>query len=498
MPALMIQGTASGVGKSTLVAALCRIFRQDGLRVAPFKAQNMANNAYVCRDGGEIGRSTAVQARACGIEPTVDMNPILLKPSTDTRAQVIVLGKPVTSMSAQEYQEFKPTLLSMIRGCIFRLQRDYDVVVIEGAGSPAEVNLRDSDIVNMRTAEIADAPVLLVGDIDVGGVFAQLVGTMHLLLEPERARVRGLIINKFRGDLEILRPGLGFLERETGRPGLGVVPHFRGIRIPEEDAVPAGKIGGAAAADRIRIDVVLHPRMSNFTDFDALEAEPDVSLRYLERPDDRVPDALILPGTKSTIADLRRLKEAGFSAHVQRCLERGATVVGICGGFQMLGTLIRDPGRVESPSEAEPGLGLLPSITVFEEEKITAQVSGVHLGSGTEVNGYEIHMGRAAEPAASPFARITARRGQPVSEFDGAEASGGRVWGTYLHGVFDNAGFRRHFVDGLRAARGWPALPTPTPTDDDAPFDQLAAHVRAHLDMDRIHRIMRKQEGERR
>ncbi|MBI3854227.1 MAG: cobyric acid synthase [Planctomycetes bacterium] len=491
MPAIMIQGTASGVGKSTLVAALCRIFRQDGLRVAPFKAQNMANNAHVCRDGGEIGRSTAVQAAACGIEATVDMNPVLLKPSTDTAAQVVVLGRPVKNMTAREYQDFKPTLLSMIRGCLFRLQRDYDAVVIEGAGSPAEVNLRESDIVNMRTAEIADAPVLLVGDIDVGGVFAQIVGTMQLLLDPERARVRGFIINKFRGDLEILRPGLDFLERETGRPVLGVVPHFRHIRIPEEDAVPPERVGGVAPADKIRIDVVLHPRMSNFTDFDALEAEPDVRLRYLERSDDRVPDALILPGTKSTIADLRRLKEAGFAAHVARCLERGATVVGICGGFQMLGTLIRDPRRIEAASEAEPGLGLLPSVTVFEEEKITAQVSGVHLASGAEVRGYEIHMGRAESTAAAPLLRITQRGGRPVSEFDGAEAAGGRVWGTYLHGVFDNAGFRRHFVDGLRAARGWPALRMSSDVDADAEFDKLAAHVRAPLNMDFIHRVLK-------
>jgi len=493
MPAIMIQGSASGVGKSTLVAALCRIFKQDGLRVAPFKAQNMANNAYVCRDGGEIGRSTAVQARACGLEPSVDMNPVLLKPSTDSAAQVVVLGRPVKNMTAREYQEYKPTLLTMIRGCLFRLQRDHDLVVIEGAGSPAEVNLRDSDIVNMRTAEIADAPVLLAADIDVGGVFAQIIGTMHLLLESERARVRGFIINKFRGDLEILRPGLAFLEQETGRPVLGVVPHFRHIRIPEEDAVPAGKIGGDAPSDRIRIDIVLHPRMSNFTDFDALEAEPDVRLRYLERPDDRVPDALILPGTKSTIADLRRLKEAGFGVHVTRCLERGATVVGICGGFQMLGTLIRDPRHVESSVDAEEGLGLLPSATVFEEEKITAQVSGIHLASGTEVRGYEIHMGRAEPTATAPLLRITERSGRPVSEFDGAEAAGGRVWGTYLHGVFDNPGFRRHFVDALRAARGWPALKTLTPIDADAEFDKLAAHVRASLDMKLLHRIWRKE-----
>ena len=491
MPAIMIQGTASGVGKSTLVAALCRILRQDGLRVAPFKAQNMANNAHVCHDGGEIGRSTAVQARACGLEPTVDMNPVLLKPSTDTAAQVVVMGRPVKNMTAVEYQDYKPTLLSLIRGCLFRLQRDHDIVVIEGAGSPAEVNLRDSDIVNMRTAEIADAPVLLAADIDVGGVFAQIVGTMHLLLESERARVRGFIINKFRGDLGILKPGLEFLERETARPVLGVVPHFRHIRLPEEDAVPTGKVGGAPAAGKIRIDVVLHPRMSNFTDFDAFEAEPDVSLRYLERPDDCVPDALILPGTKSTIADLRRLKDAGFGAHVTRCLERGATVVGICGGFQMLGTLIRDPQHVESPSDAEEGLGLLPSVTVFREDKITAQVSGVHLSSGAEVRGYEIHMGRAERTSEAPLLRITERGGSSVSEFDGAEAAGGRVWGTYLHGVFDNPGFRRHFVDALRAARGWPALRTLSPIDADDEFDKLAVHVRACLDMDRIHRILR-------
>ena len=493
MTAIMIQGTASGVGKSTLVAALCRIFRQDGLRVAPFKAQNMANNAHVCRDGGEIGRSAAVQAHACGLEPTVDMNPVLLKPSTDSAAQVVVMGRPVKSMTAREYQEFKPTLLSMIRGCIFRLQRDHDVVVIEGAGSPAEANLRDSDIVNMRTAEIADAPVLLVGDIDVGGVFAQIVGTMHLLLESERARVRGLIINKFRGDLEILRPGLRFLEEETGRPVLGVVPHFRHIRIPEEDAVPVEKIGGSAPPDKIRIDVVLQPRMSNFTDFDALEGEPDVHLRYLERPEDRVPDALVLPGTKSTIADLRRLKEAGFAGHVARCLEKGASIVGICGGFQMLGTEIRDPLHVESAALSEGGLGLLPSVTVFEEDKVTAQVSGVHLGSGTEVRGYEIHMGRTEGTTPAPLIRITRRGDRAVTEFDGATAEGGRVWGTYLHGVFDNPGFRRHFVDGLRAARGWPPLRTAAPVDSEAEFDKLAAHVRGSLDVERIHRIRRKQ-----
>jgi len=377
----MVQGTASGVGKSMLVAALCRLLRREGLEVRPFKAQNMALNAAVTADGGEVGRAQALQALACGTDVTRAMNPILLKPEGDRCAQVVVDGEVRGRMDAAAYHALKPRLWPVVTAALDRLRAECDVVVIEGAGSPAEVNLRESDIVNMRTAEIADAPVLLVGDIDVGGVFAQIVGTMHLLLPAERERVRGFIINKFRGDLEILKPGLDFLARETERPVLGVVPYYRHIRIPEEDAVPLEKIGGDAGSKKIRIDVVLHPRMSNFTDFDALEAEPDVRLRYLERPDGTIPDALILPGTKSTIADLRRLKDAGFAALVTRCLERGATVVGICGGFQMLGTLIRDPRHVESVSGAEAGLGLLPSVTVFEEEKITAQVSGIHLSS---------------------------------------------------------------------------------------------------------------------
>lgn len=492
MPAIMVQGTASGVGKSVLTAALCRLFRQDGLRVAPFKAQNMSNNAFVCRDGGEIGRAQAVQARACGLEPTVDMNPVLLKPGTDSAAQVVVLGRPVRAMTAREYQDFKPSLLDLLRGCLGRLRAAYDVIVIEGAGSPAEVNLRDSDIVNMRTAELADAPVLLVGNIDVGGVFAQLVGTLHLLTDAERARVRGLVVNKFRGDLEILRPGLRFLERETGRPVLGVLPFVRDLGLPEEDELPPEKIGRAAPEGKVRIDVVLQPRMANFTDFDALEAEPDVALRYVERPAGE-PDAVILPGTKSTIADLRRLKEAGFADHLGRCLERGATVVGICGGFQMLGRTVRDPRRVESAAGSEEGLGLLPHETEFEEEKVTAQVRARHIESGTDVAGYEIHMGRTSG-AGRPVFEITERRGSPVREFDGASARGGRVWGSYLHGLFDAPPFRRHFVNTLRAVKGWPPLGAAAGPDPEAPFDRLAGLVREHLDVARLYRILRKQE----
>ncbi len=493
MPAIMVQGTGSGVGKSTLVAAFCRIFRRDGRRVAPFKAQNMANNAFVCRDGGEIGRAQAVQALACGIEPAVDMNPVLLKPSTDTGAQVVVMGRPVRTLSAREYEAFKPSLLPLLRGCLERLLSRYEIVVIEGAGSPAEVNLREGDIVNMRTAEIADAPVLLAGNIDTGGVFAQFVGTMELLLEEERARVRGLIVNKFRGDIEILRPGLEFLERRTGRPVLGVVPHFRGIRIAEEDAVPPREVGSAPDG-KIRIDVVLLSRMANFTDFDALESEPDVRLRYVEAPDGTLPDALVLPGTKSTIADLRRLKAAGFADLAGRCLERGGTVVGICGGFQMLGARVLDPEHVESAADSEPGLGLLPMTTVFEPEKVAAQAKGVHLESGAEVEGYEIHMGRAAGgPPPRPVLRISERGGAAVSDFDGAEDRGGRVWGTYLHGLFDGPAFRRHFVNRLRAARGWPPRAASSGWSPDAELDALAALVRSNVDIDRVYRILRKE-----
>ncbi len=490
---LMVQGTGSHVGKSILVAALCRIFRQEGLRVAPFKAQNMSNNAFVCPDGGEIGRAQALQASACGLEPAVEMNPILLKPCTDTGSQVVVLGRPVGTMKAAEYQRFKTSLLGTVRESLDRLRAAYDLVVIEGAGSPAEVNLRDSDIVNMRTAELADAPVLLVGDIDKGGDFAQLVGTLHLLQDAERARVRALVINKFRGDIEILRPGLDFLERETARPVLGVVPYLRDLRLPEEDTIPARSRNGLASRpDMLKMDVIRHPRIANFTDFDALETEPDVRLRYVEEPGGAPPDVLILPGTKSTIADLRWLKSVGFAEYLHRCLAEGTEVVGLCGGYQMLGQRIRDPRRVESESEVEEGLGLLPVETVFAEAKETAQVRAVHLNTGVEVRGYEIHMGRT-EGAEGPVFRILERHGSPADEPDGSSARGGRVWGTYIHGVFDSGPFRRGFLDRLRARRGWEPLRKAFDVDLSESLDRLADRVRASLDMDLLRRIVRRE-----
>lgn len=491
---LMVQGTGSHVGKSLLVSALCRIFTQDGLRVAPFKAQNMANNTYVCRNGGEIGRAQAVQAMACGVEPAIEMNPVLLKPCTDVGSQVIVQGRVVRTMNAREYQAFKPSLIPTIRKCLDHLRAEYDVVVIEGAGSPAEINLRESDIVNMKTAALADSPVILVGNIDWGGVFAQLIGTMQLLRDEERIRVRGFVINKFRGDLEILKPGLEYLERETARKVLGVLPYFRGIRIAEEDTVPLEKLETRARNGKILIDVLKHPRISNFTDFDALEAEPDVSLRYVERPDDVIPDAFILPGTKSSIADLRHLKSTGFTPHIARCWERGTTIVGICGGFQMLGARIFDPHHVESTADVEEGLGLLPSITMFCERKETAQVRAIHIESGTEVDGYEIHMGcTQGNQAFQPLFRIVERFGIPSEGYDGMAASEGRVWGTYLHGLFDSDGFRRTFVDKLRTARGLGPLEAPSPVRPISELDKLADLVRSHLTMEHLYKILRRE-----
>lgn len=484
MASIMVQGTASGVGKSTLVAALCRVLRQDGLRVAPFKAQNMANNAHVCAGGGEIGRSTALQALAAGVEPSVDMNPVLLKPSADAQAQVVLLGRPVRSMSAREYMAEKPRLLEAVRGCLDRLRAAHDVVVIEGAGSPAEPNLRESDFVNMRTAEMADAPVLLAADIDAGGVFAHLLGTLHLLSPAERDRVRGFVVNKFRGDLGILRPALDFLERETGKPVLGVVPHLR-LRLPEEDALP--RRAGPAGDGKVRVDVLLQTRMANFTDFDPLEREPDVHLRYVAEPDGTIPDAVILPGTKSTIADLRRLKDAGFAPHLKRCVEMGATVVGVCGGFQMLGRRVLDPEGVESDVASEDGFGLLPVETVFGPGKITRPVRALHLASGQELRGYEIHMGRTS-PGPEPLLRIVERDGTPAEDFEGAAA--GRVWGTYVHGLFDAPGFRRSFVNRLRAARGWKAVDAAAAWDPDMELNRLADHVRGALDMGAIRRLI--------
>lgn len=494
---LMIQGTGSAVGKSVMVAALCRIFRQDGFRVAPFKSQNMALNSFVTRDGGEMGRAQVVQAEAAGIEPTVDMNPILIKPEADARAQIVVLGRPRMTFTAQNYYRHTAELLQVVEGSLRRLCESYDLVVIEGAGSPAEVNLRQCEIVNMRIAELARAPVLLVGDIDKGGVFASLVGTLALLDEQEQDRIKGFIINKFRGDIAILQPGLDYLEQRTGRPVVGVVPFYKGIVIAEEDSIYSdlGRGGGEEVVD---IAVIYLPHLSNSTDFEPLQQEAGVRLRYVsERWELADPDLIILPGTKSTISDLKRLREAGLAEVVVRRVREGTPVIGICGGYQMLGRRIDDPNHVESAEGSVAGLGLLDVTTCFEEEKSTCQVRAEVVGSsgllagaaGLEVTGYEIHMGQTTGEGLGPCFRITQRPDGEADYVDGAITPDGSVFGTYLHGLFDNAHFRHALLSGLRRRKGLPLPETTALPSKEEQYDKLAEVVRQSLNMELVYEI---------
>jgi adenosylcobyric acid synthase len=496
---LMIQGTASDVGKSVLVTALCRIFAQDGLRVAPFKAQNMALNAAVTIDGGEIGRSQATQARAAGIEPTVDMNPILLKPEAGMRSQVIVRGKVWRTLAWREYYEQRGVLLDTIAGSLATLRAAHDLVLIEGAGSPAEINLKRGDIVNMRVAALADAPVLLAGDIDRGGVFAALLGTLELLEPDERARVRGLLINKFRGDVGLLRPGLDFIAARVGVPVLGVIPHLPRLGLAEEDSVALDRRPAATPSPQLLDIAVIHlPHISNFDDFDPLAAEEGVRVRFVrERAELGTPDLLILPGTKSTIADLGELRVRGLDAAIVALARGGTPTIGICGGYQLLGETIEDPHRVESDEAAMGGLALLPLRTIFAREKTTdrargtvAAAHGLLTGArGLPVGGYEIHMGRTVG-ALPPALRLTERQGLRVDEPDGALSADGLILGTYLHGFFDSAPLRGAILRNLARRKGIAPRDWGNATDADDPFDRLAAHVRAHLDMAHLRAIV--------
>ncbi len=490
---LMVQGTGSYVGKSLLTAALCRIFTQDGFRVRPFKAQNMSNNAFVTKEGGEIGRAQAEQAKACGVEPSVLMNPILLKPTTDVGAQVIVLGKAMGMMHAQEYQAFTPHLQSTVTHALNQLMEQADIVIIEGAGSPAEINLKEGDLVNMWIAKHARANVLLVGNIDWGGVFAQFVGTMELLDHEERGLVRGFLINKFRGDKTLLDSGIRWLEERCGRPVMGVIPYFPDVELLEEDSVPEQKRGVRVSDDQIRIEVIDLPRISNVTDFAPLEREPQVSLRYLDRPpaDGSLPDCVILPGSKSTVADLAFVRQRGLDRYLNQCAEAGREIIGVCGGFQMLGQQILDPGQVEAMVSSMPGLGLLPVVTTFEKEKLTAQVRGVHLESQLPISGYEIHMGRMRELRDDrPVFKLIGRESDPQGYADGAQSSDGRIWGTHVHGLFDGEAFRRWWLNRLRQRRGLATLPEASSSSSDDVYDRLANAVRPHLDLKAIHRIL--------
>jgi adenosylcobyric acid synthase len=495
---LMIQGTASSVGKSLLVAALCRIFRQDGVAVAPFKAQNMALNSAITPDGLEIGRAQAVQAEAAGIAPAVEMNPILLKPEPGMRSQVVLMGRVAGTMTWGEYHSNRAQATAAIGWALDRLRSQYDLIVIEGAGSPAEVNLRAQDVVNMYVAHLAGAPVLLVGDIDRGGVFAQLVGTMELLEAADRERIAGLIVNKFRGEPALFAPGVEFLARRCGVPVLGVVPFIARLRIADEDSValqdrPREQKGGAA----IDIAILKLPSISNYDDFLALEHEPGVRVRFIEDPvgiDNA--DLVIIPGSKSTVHDLDWLRHSGFAEKIAQRADAGGPILGVCGGCQMMGETIQDPERIESERVSVVGLGLLPLTSVFEKTKRTAQVRATSASesifagaAGDLLSGYEIHMGRARQrEGTQPAFRILARNGEAGDDFDGAVAGGGTIVGTMIHGIFENERWRRALLQSLAARRGlgWRAGAI---ASRESEYDRLAAAVRASLDIAAIQRI---------
>ncbi|HSW58986.1 MAG TPA: cobyric acid synthase [Dehalococcoidales bacterium] len=493
---IMVQGTASSVGKSILVTALCRIFKQDGYRVAPFKSQNMALNSFVTSGGGEIGRAQAVQAEACGIAPTVDMNPILLKPEANMRSQVIVLGKVARHIQAHKYAEHTPQLLEIARNSLAKLRQEYDVVVIEGAGSTAEVNLQEREIVNMRIARLADSPVLLVGDIDRGGVFASLIGTLDLLREEERSLVQGLIINKFRGEKALFKSGVDFLEAKTGKPVLGVIPFLDNLGIAQEDSVFLDE-KPHTSGEGLKVVIIRVPHTANYDDFDPWQST-GCDVKYVSRASEvGRPDLLILPGTKSTIHDMLFLKQQGIDRVIQNLAAEGIPIIGVCGGFQLLGKTIRDPLQVESSGEEAEGLGLLPVETVFAATKSTAQVTariicnkGLLKGlSDCAVSGYEIHMGQTLNPQIAPLGWVFQSPLNAGGYFDGCVNESGLVFGTYLHGIFHNAAFMDGLLKNLREMKGLPPVSVVIKSQEEE-YDRLADRMRANLDVDRIYAIM--------
>lgn len=500
---IMIQGTGSSVGKSLITAGLCRIFARQGHRVAPFKAQNMALNSFITPEGDEMGRAQVVQAEAAGVAPHVDMNPILLKPTTDRKAQIILNGKVYGNAAADEYHRMKGSLKPAVQAAYQRLAARFDRVVIEGAGSPAEINLMEDDLVNMGMAAMADCPVILVGDIDRGGVFASLFGTVMLLPEADRQRIKGLIINKFRGDEAILEPGIRMIEEKLGMPVLGVLPYAQ-INIEDEDSLSERFSRRQVKESAVRVEVVYLPRVSNFTDFNALETQEDVDLRYVMRGEALgEPDVVIIPGSKNTIEDMVYLRNSGLAEQIVKAHRRGARVVGICGGYQMLGKVIRDPHGTESSVAEISGLGLLDVETVFEPEKMTTQVSAEWLaGNGVAdiaalsepLTGYEIHMGRTVLGAsAKPLLQLTQRLGEAADDTDGAVSPDGRVFGSYIHGIFDNRSFTRGLINGVRQSKGLQTLEGDVMdfrAFKEQEYDKLADMMSSHLDLSVIEALL--------
>jgi len=479
-PAIMFQGTGSDVGKSLIVAGLARAYANWGLKVRPFKPQNMSNNAAVTSDGGEIGRAQALQARAARVDPIADMNPVLLKPQSDVGAQVVVHGKVRGNATAREYTALKPSLLPDVLQSFERLADGADLVLVEGAGSVAEINLRASDIANMGFAEAADVPVALIADIDRGGVIAGLVGSHALLPAAERARIKGFIVNRFRGDAALFADGMTEISTRTQWPALGLVPHWPGApRLPAEDAVVLERGSQTKGGGAIRICVPQLSRIANFDDFDPLLAEPDVDLQFIA-PGAAIPgdaDLIILPGSKATLADLRFLRAQGWDIDIAAHVRRGGHVLGVCAGFQMLGLNVSDPDGLEGAPGAEPGLGLLDAATVIAGDKTLSEVAGRDATGNQPVSGYEMHCGVTTGAALD----------QPMLRLEGARADGGinptgRVMGCYVHGLFAQDGFRHAFLERLGGA----ASDFDYDSDVDAALDELAAHLDAHLNLERI------------
>lgn len=444
---LMVQGTTSDAGKTTLVAALCRILKNRGVSVVPFKPQNMALNSAVTVDGGEIGRAQALQAQAAGLEPHTDMNPILIKPTSDTRAQIIVQGKAITDMDATVYHDYKNQAMEYVLDSYRRLQQQYDVILVEGAGSPAEINLRDRDIANMGFAEAVDCPVILIADIDRGGVFAHLVGTLELLSESEQKRVIGFVINRFRGDIGLLQSGLDWLEQKTGKPVLGVIPYLHGLYLDAEDALTQHSPKADAG---LKVAVLALPRISNHTDFDPLRLHPQVDFQWVG-PRQVIPgcDLLIIPGSKNTRADLQFLREQGWDEQIQKHLRYGGKLIGICGGFQILGDEIHDPQGLESAPGSSPGLGLLRLQTTLEPRKVLQQRAGFLWDTKSSLQGYEIHCGISTGDALmAPACYLQSHSGL---EPEGAMSADGQILGSYIHGLFDDSA-------ALAVLLGWAGL----------------------------------------
>ncbi|MFV0438857.1 MAG: cobyric acid synthase [Desulfopila sp.] len=490
VPALMFQGTSSNAGKSVLTAALCRILLQDGLRVAPFKAQNMSLNSFVTRNGEEMGRAQVVQAQAAKLDPDVRMNPILLKPNSDTGSQIIVKGHPVGNMSVLKYDTYKPVAWAAAQECYDSLAAENQAIILEGAGSPGEVNLKRNDIVNMKMAAYAKAPVLLVGDIDRGGVYASFVGTMEVLAPWERQLIGGFVVNRFRGQASLLDDAHRYLVEHTGRRALGVVPYLSDLGLPEEDSVSfkSGSFNRSRqGAETIRIGLVNFPHISNFTDVEPFLAEPDVELTVIDSAADLERyDVIILPGSKNVMGDLRFASDKGFAAALPKIAATGrCEIVGICGGYQILGRTVSDPLGIESNQASIEALGLLELATELKAEKRLVRQRGIHIASGQEIFGYEIHHGISASPDQRPLLRFDS------GSLCGSHSDRYRVWGSYLHGIFDADGFRRWFIDGIRERKGYrPLGKIVAPYDLEAAFDRLADTVRASLDMAEVYRLL--------